>query len=189
MAEPGVHGEFFMNKVLHAYNSEQEKRPIYIDQHWIRIRIAGQDRDIVEREIQDQDKVRFAEEWAKYEKGLSQASSGTPLEMWPRMTPGLVATLKWLNILNVEDMATLSDAGCQRIGMDGYKYREEAQKYLNSASQSSAAAEVERLQSDNETLKSEVADLKDLVARMMEAQASANTAKPEKAAKKTKAAA
>jgi hypothetical protein len=163
MAEPGVHGVFFKNAVLHGFQSEQQKRAIYIDQDWIRITVAGQDKDIVERKVREDDKERFAVEWAKYEAGQAQARIGTPLEMWPRMTPGMVATLKAINILTVEDMATLSDTGVQRVGMEGYKLRTEAQSFLNSAAQASAVMEVERLQATVDTQAQQIAELTALV--------------------------
>jgi hypothetical protein len=150
MAEPGVHGVFFKNPVLQGYQSEQQGRPVYMDQDWIRITIAGQDKDIVERKARAEDKERFSEEWKKYEAGQSQAKMGTPLEMWPRMTPSWVANLKALNIYSVEDLATVSDLGVQKIGMDGYKLRTEAQQYLNSASQTAAVMELEKLQATAE---------------------------------------
>lgn len=173
MAEPGVHGFFFTNAVLHGAESEKQGRPVYIDQHWIRITIAGQDKDVMERKVQPQDKERFSEEWTKYEKGQAQAKMGTPLDMWPRMTPGLVATLKALNILSVEDLATLSDLGCQKIGLDGYKLRDDAQKYLNAASQTSAVMELERLQatcgSQAEELARQAQQIAELTALVKEA--------------------
>lgn len=171
MAEPGVSGKFFMNSVIRPHESELQKRPIYRDETWVRIRIAGNDKDIVERKATDADKARFPEAWAAFERGQVQATTGTPLEKWPRMTPGMVATLKGLAIMTVEDMATLSDVGCQRVGMGAYDLRKDAQDYLNSASQASAAADAERLQADNDALRAEVADLKKLVGDMMAAQA------------------
>lgn len=187
MAEPGVSGVFFMNSVLRPHESELQKRPIFRDEHWVRIRIAGNDKDIVERKATDADKARFPEAWVAYERGLTQSSTGTPLEKWPRMTPGMVATLKGLAIFSIEDMATLSDVGCQRVGMGAYELRKDAQDYLNSASQASAAADAERLQADNEALRAEVAELRDLVAKMMEAQAKAVAAPAEAKPKKRKA--
>lgn len=170
MAEPGVHGEFFRNPVLQGFRSEQEGRPIYDDEDWVRIKIAGQDKDVVERKATNIDKERFAEAWAKYERGLEQAKSGTPLEMWPRMTPGMVATLKAINIMSVEDMATLSDAGVQRVGIDGYKLRGEAQAFLNSAAQVSAVMEVDRLQARCDAQAIEIEELKKLVEQMLATQ-------------------
>lgn len=178
MVEPGVHGEFFMNKVLHGAQSEIEKRPIYVDQHWVRIRIAGMDKDIVERKANDADKARFPDEWARYERGMTQVTSGTPLESWPRMTPSWVANLKGLHIMTVEDMATLSDAGCQKLGMGANDLRKDAQNYLNSAAQASAAQDAERLQGELDLARAEIAELKDLVGKMMEAQAASAVTPP-----------
>lgn len=173
MAEPGVRAYFYKNAVLHGFQSQQEGRPIYIDQDWVTITVAGMDKDIIKRKATPADKERFADEWAAYERGQQQTRSGTPLDLWPRMTPGMVATLKGLNIMSVEDMATLSDLGCQKIGMGGYELRKDAQTYLNSAAQASAAMAAERLQEENDALKSEVADLKALVQKMIDTQARA----------------
>lgn len=181
MAEPGVHPFFFKNQVLQSYESEQQKRPVYIDQDWIRITIAGLDKDIVERKVTNLDKERFPEEWAKYEKGQVQAKSGTPLEMWPRMTPAMVANLKALNIYSVEDMATLSDIGVQKVGMDGYKMRDEAQKYLNAASQTSAVAELEKLQTVVEEQAQQIAALTALVQEAARREQAREQPKPKRA--------
>ena len=176
MAEEGVHAKFYKNAVLHGFKSKEEGRPVYIDQDWIHITVAGMDKDIIERKATEQDKERFAREWELYQKGQEQAKVGTPLEMWPAMTPGRVATLKGLNILTVEDMATLSDTGCQKVGMGAYELRSAAQKYLNAAAQSSAAMAVEKLEEENANLKAEVADLRALVEKMIAAQAPADPA-------------
>ena len=140
MAEPGIFAEFFKHPLLMTHKSNEAGRPIYEDFDFVRIKVAGVEKDLVERKATNLDKERFAEEWAKYQAGEKQ-ESGTRIEFWPALTPAMVKNLQAFNIYTVEAMANLSDAGCMKI-MGAYKLREDARKYLDNGSE---AAELRKM--------------------------------------------
>lgn len=135
--EAGVQVEFYLDKVLQGKESQDAGREIYKDEPHVRIRVAGQDKSDIVREVKQKDKLRFPEEWSAFEKGMEAPRHGTPVEQWGRITPSLAATLRTINIRTVEDIASCSDAGVNEIGPGGFKLRDDARKFL-SLSQSSA---------------------------------------------------
>jgi hypothetical protein len=58
---------------------------------------------------------------------------GTPLKMWPRVDRGLAATLMAANVYTVEQLAGISDANLDIVGIGGRELREQAKAFLASA--------------------------------------------------------
>ena len=135
--EPGIFAEFYKHPVLMTHDSNEAGRPIYKDFDFVRIKVAGVEKDLVERKATVQDKERFAEEWAKFQAGEAQDLGGVRIEFWPALTPAMVKNLQGFNIYTIEAMAGLSDAGCLKLGMGAYKLREDAKKYLDNNSEAS----------------------------------------------------
>ncbi len=157
--EPGVHVTFEMYPVVHGVESKSSGREITIDKPHVRIRVAGNDKEEFFGPATDQMKARFPEEWEAFERGNQVARHGTPLERWPQMTPSMVRTLKNLNILTVEDMATLSDAGLQKVGMGAQKLRTDAQRFLSLAQASADLEQMDEIKAQNAALMERLAAL------------------------------
>lgn len=103
--------------------------------------------------VRQQLRERFADEltaWQRNDGGIEAA--GTPLSQWPSMDASLVATLRELKIYTVESLATLSDAGVQKLGMGGREWVRRAQAFLDAAKGNAPA---EALIRENEALKAE----------------------------------
>lgn len=147
--EPGVQVEFFLDKVLQGAESVSSGREIYKDEPHVRIRVAGQDKSEVVRQVTAKDRARFPEEWAAFERGMEAPAHGTPIEQWGRVTPSLARTLRNLNIRTVEDLATLSDAGVTETGPGGFKLREDARKFLSLSQASADLSRLEELEKSN----------------------------------------
>lgn len=147
--EPGVQVEFFLHPMLQGKESQDAGREIYKDAPHVRIRVAGQDKSEVVKEVTEKVKMRFPEEWAAFEKGMEAPSHGTPLSQWGRITPALGRTLGLLNIRTVEDLATLSDAGVMEVGPGGFKLRGDAQKFLSLSQSSADLSRLEDLEKSN----------------------------------------
>lgn len=161
MAEPGVHARFYKFPVLNGFKSQAEGRPIYEDKDFVEIRVAGDARETFTSKVRPVDVERFPEEWAAYQRGDTQKRAGTPLEQWPAMTPAQIKNLEFLNIFTVEDLASLSDAGLQKVGMGANKMRSDAQKYLEMARQISIA-------NNNEESQKRIAELEAQVKALLE---------------------
>jgi hypothetical protein len=79
-------------------------------------------------------------------RGQQEVRVGTPIEQWPQLTPSQVLMLKQLNIYSVEDVASLSDENVRNVGPGGYKLRDDAARFLKTATIAVEAGKMEELQ-------------------------------------------
>lgn len=95
-----------------------------------------------------------------YKKGQDIPVEGTPIKMWPVATPAQVALLTSLNILTVEDLATLPDEGMRRIGMGAQDLKNKAMSWLMAANDKGRlTTEMSQLQAKNDLLEKNLATL------------------------------
>lgn len=134
--------EFYVKPVHLRFRSEQEGRPVYENRDYIKIQFPGQDKQITEREVKDEDKQRFPAEWRAYQTGKEQITQGIPLEDWPAVDPALRMTLKALAVRTVEQVAGMDDNACQNIH-GGLGLRRRAQLFLNEATERARAANMQ----------------------------------------------
>ena len=159
-AESSVFVSIYSEAVHQTFESETAGRPIFKDVPFIRITIPGDVNNVIERQVSESDKKRYPRAWAEYQRGEVQGLSGTPLEQWPQITRSQVKEAKYFECHTVEQLATLNDAACQRLGMGFRELREKAKAYLNLSTESAAnQAQAE----ENEKLRKEMAELRELI--------------------------
>ena len=138
---------FYVRAVENTFKSAQEGRPIFDEVEFVRIIIPGDTKTLIDTKVNAEHRTRFAEMYDRFKKGLTQSTSGTPLEVWPQMTVGQVAELKAMHISTVEQLADLPDALAQKI-MGSHQLRQKAQAFLDAAAgdakNSKMAAELEK---------------------------------------------
>jgi hypothetical protein len=153
---------FYMKAVKNTFKSNEAGRPIFDEREFIRVIVPGDSRSVFEDLVTDEHRTRFADRYARFKRGVAQASTGTPLEVWPQMTVGLVAEMKAMNITTVEELAGLSDANAQKI-MGNFDLRRRARAFLDAAAGDAAnsklAAELEKRDSEIAALKSQMEQL------------------------------
>jgi hypothetical protein len=175
-SDQGVFAEFETYPVQNNSKTEAEGRPIFDDKTYIRIRTPGDRRSEVHREAKDTDKQRFPLQWARFQQGMAQSSSGTPLEQWPLMTPATVLNLKAMGVATVEQLASVTDGNLTNLGMGARSLRDQAKAYLERAGEGketrALAAENAQLREELEALKANMADLAAAVRRKEKADAS-----------------
>ena len=139
--------------------SEQEGRPIYEDREFVRIFVPGDTNTVLERQVTEHDKDRFAQQYAIFKRTGSgdEQVIGTPLSQLPWLTPSQIKQMQALNIRTVEHLAGLSDTSIQALGMGGRELKAKAQAYLDTAADGAEAA---KYAAQNEQMKSEIEDLK-----------------------------
>lgn len=154
IARPHFHMDAFQNKA----KSEQEGRPIFDEKEMVRIVLPGDKHLTWVGEVTDEHRQRWPEQYAAFKRGEERAASGTPLEQWtsPNMTRSRVAELKALNILAVEELASVPDSALTKIGMGARELREEARAYIDSAKDNSA----------NAAMAARIAQLEEMVMRL-----------------------
>jgi hypothetical protein len=150
---------FYVRAVQNTFRTAQEGRPIFDESEFIRIIIPGDTKTIIDTKVTAEHRHRFADKYERFKKGLSQAQSGTPLEVWPQMTIGQVAELKAAGISTVEQLAELSDSNAQKF-MGSHQLRQKAQAFLEAAAGDAAnskmAAELEKRDVEISALKAQM---------------------------------
>jgi hypothetical protein len=174
-ADDKLYVVFAMHAVQNGFQTEQQGRPIFDDVPHVRIHVPGDKTSVVERPVIEEDKMRFPRQWEKFQKNMSQAPEGTPLEQWPLLTIGQVMEFKALNVFTVEQLAGMADVQAQRF-MGGHEMRRKAVAFLASAKNT---AEAQRLATANAELEQRL-DAKDEIIRQMGARLEALEQKQKK---------
>lgn len=155
---------FYTEAVQLGAESERAGRPIFKDVPFVRIVIPGDQNNIIDRKANDMDKERFPEAWARYQRGEATGHTGTPLEQWPAITRSQVKEAKYFEVHTVEQLASLADSHCQRLGMGFMELRTKAKAYLaaaeGNAHNEAQAAEMERLRQELADLKAQFGEAK-----------------------------
>ena len=158
--------KFSRRPVLNPHKSTEAGRAIFDEKDFITIWTPGSQLTVIDTPITDGFYLqRFGDRYKQWLAGVEEASSGTPLDLFPFLANkvGLVAELKAMHIHTVEQLATLSDAGTSKL-MGGMELREKASKWL--AKSSSDAADAEK-----EQLKAQLAQLQEQMIKLMSAKA------------------
>lgn len=134
------------DKFTTSGGTEGSDRPLWEDREFITIRIPGDNQTVQCREVSENDKIRFAEQYKRFKANAANQHVGTPLSEWPAMTPARIKMLEFFNIYTVEHLANAADTQIQKMGMDGVDLRKRAQTYLLKAQGNDAEKEALRSQ-------------------------------------------
>lgn len=164
MSNPhGIFVRFYSEPVELKAETEKQGRPIFKDMPHIQKLIPGDQKNVIERVAKMADMKKYPREWEAYQREERTGAIGTPLEQWPQITRSQVKEAKYLEVHTVEQMAQLSDASCQNLGMGFAELRNKAKAYLQAAAGTAQAtaqeAENQRLRSEMEALKAQIAGL------------------------------
>lgn len=101
------------------------------------------------RKVTDGLRAKYRDYYEHWKRTQTMAPVGTPLEMWPEMTPAMVHQLKAANIFTVEQLAAIADANLGSIPF-GKTIRNKAQAWLavkeKSDAVGAAAAQTQAMQ-------------------------------------------
>jgi hypothetical protein len=167
---------FYVKALMNNFKSAEAGRPIFDEVDFIRIIVPGDKNTIIDTKASPEYRARFREKYDAFKKGQTMAQTGTPLEVWPQMTVGMVAELKAMHVSTVEQLAELPDTLAQRI-MGNFDLRRKAQVFLDSAAGDAVAS---KLQAELATRDNEIDLLKAQMIQLMEkmsAPVNATTAK------------
>jgi len=101
--------QFYSRPVVDVLKSRQANRSIFTDTDFVKIMIAGDRKNVVERVATSDDLARFPEHYAKYKAGIAEQVTGTPLENLPSMTPSRSEEYKHVGIRTIEMLANAND--------------------------------------------------------------------------------
>lgn len=157
--------QFYTRAVMNNFKSAQEGRPIFDELDFVRIIIPGDRNNVVDTEVTPEHKMRFEAQYERFKKNQEQAVSGTPLEVWPQMTVGMVAELKAQGVHTVEQLADLPDGLAQKF-MGSFALRQKAKVFLEAAAGQAANT---KLEAELASRDNEIDVLKKQVQQLMEA--------------------
>ncbi len=150
--------------------SKKEGRPVYREVAWVEIIIPGNNRDIVDRPVTDDDKNRFPMQWANFQNQREEPLEGTPIKEAPWLGRAQVAMLEHLNILTVENLAGIGDVEIQNLGPGGRDLVAKAKNWIEMAKEgavnNAAISEMKLLRAENEELNEKINALMAKVANM-----------------------
>lgn len=118
-------------------------RPIFNDQEFVEVRIAG-DRNfapcypahIMWKKVDGEEvtyAMRWNEQYRRFKENDVQVAYGTPLEEAPFLTMAKRYELKALKIYTVDALAILEGKALKMLGMEGNKLKAQAKAYLEKA--------------------------------------------------------
>ena len=161
---PGVSVTFFYRTCKDAVASAEQGRPIFKDREFMRIMVAGDRENIIERLVTPPDRVRYAARYQQFKSSAEQVTSGFPLSEWPGVLRSQVEELKYFNIRTVEELASVSDANGQKFPMF-ISLREKARKYLEQLEKN---APLEKIQEELKARDTKIALLEQNMAALIE---------------------
>ena len=142
-----LHVIFYTKAVHQPFESEKQGAPIFKDEVFVKIHTPGNQLNIIDRIVVEDDKRRFPLHWARFKEmnGDSEVVVGTPVAEWPMLTRAQGEALRAMKFFSVEQIAGASDEAITKIGMSvgmsALAFREKAKNFLKAAK---GAAEVER---------------------------------------------
>lgn len=144
---------FSNHPVLDEPASKAAKRPIYTDIEVCEIRLAANKQTVGVFPAHDMAEwatdsitgerseltyaMKYNAQYLAFKNGDAQGHSGTPLEALPFLTTGKRLELKALNIHTAEALAALDGNNLKMLGMNGRKFKDQAQAYIDDAANSS----------------------------------------------------
>lgn len=156
-ADAKAMAEFYRTPKQDAEATAREGRPIFKMVEYVRISVPGDKNNLVDRQVRDDDRRRFAPQYHAFLADKPQdAAAGTLLSAWGGLGPERVAEYLFMRVQTVEQLAGISDGNLQKLGPGANDERKRAQEYLDSTK---SRAPLLRLQSENKEQASRIAAL------------------------------
>lgn len=156
--DTGVHARFYTVAVKDEAASAEAGRPRYNDADFLEIIAAGNAQNIIRREATEEDKMRFARQYAIFNRDKTTTGDqliGTPLVEVPWLTKSQVSEMAYMHIQTLEQLANVDDNTCGRYaGM--YDLKRKATAALEA---SNKAAPMTEMALQMEQMKAQLEDL------------------------------
>ena len=102
--------EFYKDTLIQERESFEKGRPIYTEKIFIRIMVPGDRRSIIERPVDNVDKMRFKAQYEAYMETGGNDALGTPLASVSWMNKARVKEYEFFGIRTVEQLAGAPDS-------------------------------------------------------------------------------
>ena len=133
----------------------------------------------VEREVDDTIRRRFSAQYEAWKKGQEMPVEGSPLKLWPVISPAQLEMCLRSNVRTVEDLASLPDQFLSKLGMGARALQNKAKDWLNSgASQGKITEELSALKVALEELKRQSEEKDQTIQNLISELSSSREGKP-----------
>ncbi len=175
-AEPlRVFVEFSRRPVLDREGTKEAGHNVFVDVDWMKWIKKGasglSNEDAVETVRRTNPRLWEVAEapYRAWQAGQEAPVDGTPLAMWPLVTPAQVATFQAMNIRTIEDVEGLTDADLDGCPPGTRSLRDKAKAWRESAANLGKSAEaIAALNQENRLLKNDLEETKIALREMRE---------------------
>lgn len=154
---------FCTKPVQNNFLSEKNGKPHFEDREFVEMIAPGLAKSIPFEEVTEEHKRRWPQQYDAFKRGMEPTTEGTPLEEWSAITASTALNLRGHNIKTVEQLAGVSDAVLQDVGIGGRDMRERARNFLEAAKGNAPVealqAELTRAHDETAMLRQQIADL------------------------------
>lgn len=158
-ADNRLYVEFSREPVMHPGKSRESGRAVYEERDFIRIHVPGDKTSVIYRQVTEQDAQRFADRYAKWKAGQSEAVSGTPLSALPGMTPAKVEEYKFFKLVTIEQLADANDNLGQKF-MSFHADKQAAKRFIEATK---GNAPIEAMNAELQKRDAEIENLRTMV--------------------------
>ena len=121
---------FYPKSIFNRQESEKEETPVYNNIDYVKIIQRGTAKELIDRRVKDEDKLRFEGQWTAYQNNKTQELDGIPIETLPLIQPNEVSMCKHLKIYTIEHLANMVDSSIIKLGLNGRALVNRAKKFL-----------------------------------------------------------
>ena len=157
--------QFYVNPIMHPIKSTLAGRPVFDEVDYIKIRIPGSQLSVIDAPYKEY-APRFAARYKQWKSDQKDAITGTPIENFPFLLGkiGLIAELKAMNVMTVEQLAGLNDGWVTNL-MGGIELRKRAQTWLDETT--GVDAQLSTIAQENNDLKAQMSALQEQMAQLL----------------------
>lgn len=145
--------------------SAAEGRPKFLEREMIEILVPSDLKNLTVRKVEEEDKQRFPDEYARFKDGSTSKQEGTPLSEWSFLKATRVKELEKSNISTVDQLAGVHESAIQKLGPTGREEVLAAKAFLDQAKDSGTAV---ALTLENDGLKQDLKAKDDQIAALQD---------------------
>ncbi len=148
---------FYMGSKQSKEKTMEAGYPIFKEVEMVEIRIAGDNKTVIHKKVDEEIKRRWPDHYQAFKKGSEAPIEGLHLKHCPLFSEAQVRTLQGQNIHTVEALSELPDSFLTRLGMGARALQAKAKAYIKDAE---GTKEVTKLAAENQRMKAEIEMLK-----------------------------
>jgi hypothetical protein len=115
--------------------------------------VPGDRNSRVHRPLREQDRRLYGKQYEDWKSGRAAVVDGTPLEAWAACSRSQVEELRYKHVRTVEQMAAMSEATAQAMGLGYLELRERAKDFV---AQAKGEAPLSKLRAEHSELKAQL---------------------------------